>query len=190
MANRHVRYAPVGEHQPLHINALGTVVAVGHAVGTSAAGVNISPGQTVTVTPSGGSGMNGIVPNMQLSISGAGPGQPEDVIIISTVPGTSFTATFQQSHVGTIQISGHRGTFLGRLIVNQPGTGITITLYNGNPNNTNAQAGYQGQPIAVISGLAAGQVYIFDCTCDAGLFYTVAGTTAGDYTLTYLDHDK
>jgi hypothetical protein len=42
-----------------------------------------------------------------------------------------------------------------------------------------------GSVFAVISPVAGGH-YVFNVTCDRGLFYEVSGT-AGDYTLTYVD---
>lgn len=72
------------------------------------------------------------------------------------------------------------GTFLGSVVIGTPGTGVTITLYNGNP-------GGSGVAISVITPAAVGSVD-FNCTCDAGLYITIAGTTIGDYTVMALDH--
>ena len=87
-----------------------------------------------------------------------------------------FNAAVTDQAVG----SNTHGTFLGGVVIGTPGTGVTITLYNGNPGNA-------GKAISVITPSAVDSV-AFNCTCDQGLYITIAGTTIGDYTVMALDH--
>jgi len=88
------------------------------------------------------------------------------------------------NHSGNYTIASLSGTFLGRVVIGAAGSGMTLTLYNGNPNVL---------PLPTKSGVitaltpVAGQPYIFDLACDYGLFYTYAGTTPGDVTIGYTD---
>lgn len=70
---------------------------------------------------------------------------------------------------------GTHGTFIGAIIVNAPGTGITITLGNG---TTTVPANV----FAVITPVNGGN-YAYNGVCDKGLYIAIAGTTAGDYTV-------
>lgn len=175
MSSRHARRASVGEYQPLHITATGTNVPVGKCVSTTSS-TTITAGTNVVVTPAS---MANIEDSMVLNFAN-GTGAAEDVIVTST-SSTTFTATFVNNHSGVYTIISRRGSFLGRLVVNAPGTGVTITLYNGHPSILPDA----GTPFAVITP-AAGSSLVFDCAVDKGLFYTLAGT-AGDYTLAFLD---
>jgi hypothetical protein len=125
--------------------------------------------------------MNNIVPGMILNIAN-GTGTAEDVLVKS-VTATTFTADFAYNHSGAYTIISRRGAYLGRVLINAVGTSITLTLYNGHPSILPDA----GAALAVITPAANMPPQVFDCACDKGLFYTVAGTTAGDYTLTYLD---
>lgn len=174
MASRHARYSPVGDYKPLHITATGTSVPVGRVVSTTSA-TTIVAGSNVVVTPAS---IANITPGMILNIAN-GTGSAED-IVVKSVTTTTFTADFVNGHSGAYTIISRRGTFLGRLAVGQVGTSVTITLYDGHPS-TLPDA---GAAIAVISPSSGGTD--FECVCDKGLFYTVAGTV-GDYTLMYLD---
>lgn len=176
----HARYAPVSEHLPLHVTATGTTVAVGALVNTTSATTITGGGASQAITPAS---MSNITVGMWLNIANGSGGAAENVQVtaVNQSAGT-FTAVFANAHSGAYTIISLRGTFLGKLVVNQPGTGVTITLYNGHPSTSPAA----GAPIAVLTGLAAGQVFTYDCLCNRGLFYTLAGT-AGDYTITSLD---
>ncbi|HZU01526.1 MAG TPA: hypothetical protein VFA10_17795 [Ktedonobacteraceae bacterium] len=176
MPQRHTRYAPVPEYTPLHITATGTLVPVGNCVNTTSS-TTITAGSNVVVTPAS---MNGIYVGQKLNFAN-GTGTAETVVVTATTS-TTFTATFVNNHSGAYTITSMSGTFLGKLVINQPGTSVSITLYNGSPN-TLPKA---GAAFAVLSGFSAGQAIPFDCSCDAGLFYSLTGTP-GDYTLTYLD---
>lgn len=72
------------------------------------------------------------------------------------------------------------GTFLGSVVIGTPGSGVTITLYNGNPTGG-------GKTLSVIIPASTDSVDFF-CTCDQGLYITIAGTTIGSYTVMALDH--
>ncbi len=68
---------------------------------------------------------------------------------------------------------GH-GVFLGAAVVNTPGVGCTLLLYNG-----------LGNLIASVKP-AINVTLEFNCVCDNGLFYTYSGSTLGDITLAVL----
>src|SRR5579859_6451209 len=174
MATRHVRYSPIGEYQPLHITATGTLVPVGKTVNTTASAV--LSGSGVTVTPAS---MSNITVGMSLNFAN-GTGTAENVTVLSTTA-TTFTANFVNGHSGSYNITSLSGTFLGSIVVGAAGTGVAITLYNGSPNTLPSA----GTAFAVITPTAG--TYTFNCTLDKGLFYTLT-CTAGDYTLMYLDH--
>lgn len=167
----------VSDYTPLHITAIGTLVPVGLCVNTTS-GTTITAGSNVTVTPAS---MAGIVPGLTLNFAN-GTGTAENVVV-KTITSTTFTADFVNNHSGSYNITSLRGTFLGPIVVNSAGSGATLTLYNGSPN-TLPKA---GAAIAVIA-IAAGQPLNFACTCDNGLFYTLAATSAPDLTLHYIDH--
>lgn len=176
MPTRHTRFAPVYEYTPQHINALAAVVPVGSCVSTTSA-TTITAG-TQTVTPAS---MANITPGMLLNFAN-GTGTAE-VVTVQLVTATTFTATFVNGHSGAYTITSLRGISLGTLVVGNAGSAVTLTLYNGSPN-------LQPNPGTVIGVITpvAGATYIFNCNAQLGLFYTLAGTTAGDYTLMYLDN--
>jgi hypothetical protein len=166
------------QFRPFRINALQTTVAaIGNNVATTSA-TTITAGNGVVVTPAS---MQNITVGRWLNFNG-GTGSPEDVQVLS-VTATTFTANFVNNHSGAYVISSSRTVDLGHLTVNQAGTSIVITLYDGHPN-----AWVAGTSIAVISPNVSEPTRSFDIRCNRGLFYTVTGTTAGDYTVTY--HDR
>lgn len=174
----HGRTSVVGDYLPLHITSLATsATAVGASVNTTSA-TTIVAGLN-TVTPAS---MANLVEGQWLNFAnGTGAAENVQIFNINTVAGT-FQANFANGHSGAYTIISLRGTYLGKLVINQAGTGVTITLYNGHPSTSPA-----GTPIAVLTGFSIGQSYDFNCSLQRGLFYTVAGTTPGDYTITYLD---
>jgi hypothetical protein len=175
MPSRLLPYSPTGDYQPWHIAATGTLVPVGRCVNTTSA-TTILAGTNVVVTPVN---MANIIPGILLNVAN-GVGTPENVLVKATTP-TTFTADFQYSHSGGYSIISLRGIFLGGFFVNKPGSGETVTLWNGHPSALPVP----GVAIAVITP-ATGLALPYHCACDNGLFYTVAGTV-GDYTLTYKD---
>lgn len=174
----HTRYSPVSEYQPLHITTTGTTVAVGLCVATT--GPAIAAGTNVVVTPTA---LGNIASGMMLNIADGANTENVRVKGINPTAGT-FTADFQFSHsANAYSILSRRGTDLGKLVINQPGSGVTITLYNGHPSLYPDA----GTAFAVLTPAAVTSI-AFDCSVPKGLFYTVTGGTPGDYTLTYLDH--
>jgi hypothetical protein len=68
--------------------------------------------------------------------------------------------------------------FLHTLVINTPGSTETITLYD--------NSACSGTTIAIVTTPAVvGQTLIYDVQTTTGLCITTAGTTAGDYTVTY-----
>ena len=66
---------------------------------------------------------------------------------------------------------------LHAVTVNAAGSGVTLTLYDGSSTS--------GAVIAAITPVA-GATYRFDVQAPNGLFLVVAGTTSGDYTISFL----
>lgn len=185
MAKRHVRYAPVQEYIPLHVTSTGTVVAVGTQVVTTATTVVAAAG-SVTITPAS---MANIGVGMTLNISG-GTGTSEDVVV-TAITTTTFTAVFQNTHSGTYNVLSYKGTFTEGISINQSGSSVTLTLYNGNPNakvpgTTNA-VGVAFAVVAFSTALTVPAWITLPGTIDKGLFYTLAATGTVDYTIWYLD---
>lgn len=178
----HPRRAPVGEYTPLHITTAGTNVAVGAQVNTTGT-TSITAGSNVTITPAS---IVNILPGMWLNLAnGTGTAENVQVASVNVAAGTFVVSSLANNHSGAYTIISYRAIYLGAIIVNGAGTSMTLTLYNGHPSTLPAA----GTPFAVIT-LAAGQDHTFNCRCNRGLFYTLAGTTAGDYTLTYLDSQE
>lgn len=163
-------------------------IPVGRTVSTSSP-TSITAGSNVVITPVS---LIGFYIGQRINISG-GTGTAEEVQVsaINQAAGTVTFASVANNHSGNYLLTSKNGTFVGKLVVNQPGSSITITLYNGSPNlsplPTNTAGGQPQGIIAAIQPSAAGQSFEFECACDWGLFYTVTGTTAGDYTLQYCD---
>lgn len=181
MPARHAPTAPVAEYQPYHIGAaIANATPVGQLVNTTAS-TAITGGQSNTVAPAS---MAGITQGLLLVVYG-GAGTAEEVVVTS-VTATTFTATFANSHSGTYNITSKKGVDLGPAIFNQLGTGMTLTLYNGNPDaallTQFANAPGYGV-IAVITPASA--PFPFGVACDYGLYVKYTGTTAGDVTLHY-----
>jgi hypothetical protein len=169
---------PFREFRPFRINALqATAAPIGNNVATTSA-TTITAGSNVVVTPAS---MANITVGRYLNFNG-GTGSPEDVLV-KAVTSTTFTADFVNNHSGAYVISSSRTVDLGHLTVNQAGTSIVITLYDGHPG-----AWVAGQAIAAISPNVSEPTRSYDIRCNRGLFYIVTGTTAGDYTVTY--HDR
>ncbi len=169
---------PHREFRPFRINALqATAAAIGNNVATTAP-TTITAGNGVVVTPAS---MNNITVGRMLNFNG-GTGSPEDVQVLS-VTSTTFTANFVNNHSGAYVISSSRTVDLGHFTVNQAGSSILITLYDGHPS-----AWVAGTVIGVISPNVSEPTREFMVRCNRGLFYVVSGTTAGDYTVTY--HDR
>lgn len=180
MPLRHERRAPVGEYWPLRITTAGTLVPVGRQVNTTSA-ATINPGtQTIAVAS-----LTNIVPQMLLLFIGGNSGVSEVVQVASVNRTTSsITATFAASHSGAYNILSLYGTFLGPVVVNNPGTtGCSLQLWNGSPQMSPA-----GTMIANIPLTAGVNSYPYALALDQGLFYTLTiGSGTPDITLHYLD---
>lgn len=167
----------VGSYKIQHINALqSTAVAVGNNAATTSTTAVSAPGSTV-ITPAS---MAAINVGDWLNIFG-GTGTAE-YVQVTAITSTTFTAVFANTHSGTYNIVTRRGVYLGYITFNQPGTSITITLYNGYPGSQDTGNGV----MAAITPSAVGFIP-FQADCPRGLFYTVTGTTAGDYSIAYID---
>lgn len=165
---------PIGQYSILHITAAGTLVPVGNAISTTTT-TSITPG-SVVVTPAS---MANIIVGKRLNIVN---GSSWENVTVTAITGTTFTATFTGTYSGTTNIYSVDGAWLGPLIVGNPGTTNTITLYNGLPG----MLPVAGKAIAVITPSSSVGSYDFAANCDMGLFYTVAATC--DLSLHYLDH--
>lgn len=178
MASRHARFASISEYSPLHITATGNNVPVGNCVSTTSSTIIVA-GSDISVTPAS---MNNIAVGRRLNVAN-GTGTAEDVVV-KTVGASSFTADFQYGHSGAYTIISNSGTFLGPLIVANPGSNVTLTLYNGHPQNGHGSTTISVFPVASPGSLP------FACALDSGLFYTLAvgsGGSAPDLTLQYID---
>lgn len=177
---KHSRVAPIFEYVPLHITATGTLVPVGLCVSTTSS-TTITAGSGVVVTPAS---MANIYQGQILNIAN-GTGSAENVTV-SAISSTTFTANFVNNHSGAYTIISRRGIDLGRVTVNSAGNLATLTLYNGHPSLSPDAGG----SIAVIDCSEVTPLE-YGCSCDKGLFYTLAvsgGGTNPDLTLMYLDH--
>jgi hypothetical protein len=167
---------PDWQYRPFPISQAGAG-AIGRNAATTADDI-IVPG-LFTVTPLS---MAHITVGRWLNFNG-GIGSPEDVQVLS-VSTTQFTANFVNSHSGGYTISSQRTVDIGTLEVNQAGTGVIITLYDGHPN-----AWVPGVAFAVINPNVSEPTRNYRSRCNRGLFYIATSTGVfGNYTVTY--HDR
>lgn len=181
MPQRNPPYAPVGQHSPLWVSSVGTLVPVGLGVSTTS-GTSIVAGTDVVVTPAS---MANIYPGQKLNIAN-GTGTPETVVV-KGVTATTFTADCANNHSGAYTICSVSGTFLGKLLFTDAGTAMTLTLYNGHPSVLPHPATSGIFLVLPTASVVLGESQPIDITLDYGLFYTYTGTTAGKFLLTYLD---
>ena len=184
---RHQPVAPVGDYLAYHVTAKSTLaLPIGQPVNTTTT-TSISAGSQ-TVTPAD---MTNIVAGIMLVVSD-GTGTAEEVQV-TAVTATTFTATFANTHTGTTNLRSKKLVNLGDVFVNSLGTGMTLTLYNGNPDATllaaYANAGKYGGPsygaIGVFTPSSSVPFLPFKVACDFGLYVLYAGTTPGDLTILY-----
>lgn len=177
MAGVYHRSSGVGDYSTYHFNSALSKFGVGKAVSTTTS-TTITGGQVTTVTTAAG-GCANIEVNMMLTICGTGQ---EDVRVTAVNPtANTFTAFFTNSHSGTVSIASRRATLVGLFIVGSPGSGLTITLYDGHPDASYSKI------ISVITPVSTRGDYPFECVADYGLFVTASGTTFGDFTIQYID---
>lgn len=99
------------------------------------------------------------------------------------VPDTQAAPFFQYSHITTLTSTVLKNIAPGMgqlhtIVINQAGTGVTLTVFD----NTTCT----GTSIAILTTLTTGQTYgPYDLITTTGLCILTAGTTAGDYTVTY-----
>ncbi len=165
------------QYRPFHITSTTTApVAIGNNVATTSA-TTITAGSNVVVTPAS---MQNITVGRYLNFNG-GTGSPEDVQV-TAVTSTTFTANFVNNHSGAYVISSQRTVDLGDVVINDPGTSMVVTLYDGNPNSW-----VGGTVIGVIKPATGEDTKIHKGRCNFGLFYICSGTP-GDVTVWY--HDR
>ncbi len=167
----HERTDNLSPYYPFHVTAAATAQPLGDNVATTSA-TTITAGSDKTVTPAS---MTNIVQGMRLNFS-AGTGAAEDVIVKTTnVVGGTFTADFVNGHSGAYNIISFRPQYLGSLVINAVGSITAISIYNGSPLLYNGGTG-TGVLIASIGIPSATTLYLYNCYCNRGVFYTQTGT--------------
>lgn len=176
----------VGEYTPLHLaSSISSLTGVGLCVAlTQTLGAAINPGvNTVAV-----SSVKGMYAGQLLNFVKAGGSPAEDVHVLQVDPvGKTFTAQFVNtySNGASVNITSRNGSYIGGLIINSPGTSVSITLSNGHPNLLPLPTDPRFGTFAVIQPSAVGNIWWYG-ECEFGLFVMVTGTV-GDYTLMYRD---
>lgn len=162
-------------------NSLATIAAAGDniVVTLPAFPANVT-GANVYVSGSSGSATIYRVGTGTTSVTSAG------TVTVTGFPVNTNPQPLATNTSGTYSIASHRSGRLGMVAINAPGNTITITLSDGNPADLTLNNGTGGKSIAVITPTAAGYVN-YQCRVKYGLWYTVTGTTAGDYTIMYMD---
>lgn len=179
----------VGEYTPLHLAAglttpflsgVGKCIAISQTLGSTInLGVN-----TVAV-----SSVKGMYQGQVLNFVQSGGTPAEDVRVLQIDPvAKTFTALFVNSYTSgvSVNITSRNGSYCGALLINQPGTGISITLSNGHPNLAPTPTDPRFGIFAVVQPTAVGELW-YQAECDFGLFVQVMGTTVGDYSLMHRD---
>ena len=174
------RVAAFGEYGYMHLNAVATAqplipTSAPIVFTTSSTAVGAAGQATITVANAAF-----IRPAMQLAIYG-GTGTAE-IVTVQSMAGTSVTAIFANTHSGTYTVASLKAGKLGSIIVNNVGSAMILTLYDGPP--ALAGTAFYGQTIAVIT-IATGQSYTFSLQSNVQVFYTLAGTIIGDLTVHY-----
>lgn len=176
------KVAAYGEYGYVHLAAVQSTAAplmpTGAAIVNTTTTTAVSAAGAVVITPAS---MAGIQVGRALAVYG-GTGTAE-VVSVTAVTATTFTATFANTHSGTVTLCSLLPGKLGAIVVNNAGTSMVLTLYDGPP----ALAGISGpigQTIAVIAIAAAGTTYHFALQTYSQLFYTLTGTP-GDLTVHY-----
>lgn len=100
-------------------------------------------------------------------------------IAIEFTPDSQAQAPYNYSHIATntSTVISTVPKFLHTVNIGTAGSSETVTLFD----NTTCS----GATIAVITPTVTSPVYIFDISTTVGLCVLTAGTTAGDYTVTY-----
>ncbi len=179
---RSPKMAAYGEYGYVHLAATqataAPVVPTGATVVNTTTTTAVASAGAATITPAS---MVGITLGRALAIY-RGTGTAE-VVTVTGVTSTTFTATFANTHSGTNTLVSLLPGKLGNIVVNNAGTSMVLTLYDGPPALAGI-SGPVGQTIAVIAIAAAGTTYRFALETYSQLFYTLTGTV-GDLTLHY-----
>lgn len=182
----HQRFAEVAEYSPFHLTtaaASGTPIGQTQRVNTTSTTV-IAVGANQPFAPAS---FVGLYVNQTLLVWG-GTGTPEVITLLRVDKAGGFCyANFANTHTGTWNIQSVKGTYLGPIVMNKIGATEVITLYHANPAATGAPAPYLGTAIAAITPVSSTPSYPFGLWLPFGLYYTYTATTAGDYTIHYLD---
>ena len=171
---------PIGQWKMQRINSLSgaTPLPVGRCVNTTIAAA-LTAGSGVVITPAS---MANITAGKWLTIVN---GSTWEQVQVLSVTSTTFTVNLVNSYGTASNLYSVDGVWLGGVHVNQPGTTVTLTLYNGLPGML-PKAGAVVAAVTISSD-PVGLDEWKGANFDQGLFYTLTGTTAGDYTLLYLD---
>jgi hypothetical protein len=169
---------PIGQWKMQPVSAaVATATGLGRCLSTTIAAA-LTAGNGVVITPAS---MGNIIVGKWLSIVN---GATQEFVQVLAVTATTFTVNLVNSYGVSSNLYSVDGLWFGGIEVNQPGTGVTITLYNGLPG----MLPKAGQAVAAIQPSGVGLIEWDGTNFDQGLFYTVAGGTVGNYTLLFLDH--
>ncbi len=144
MPTRLQQFAPTGQYAPFHLAAAqATASPVGADLATTSATAIPGGGVSTTITLAGGAAAARALRVGQMVTIAGGVGTPEQVRVASrdAVAGT-LTAVFAQAHSGTYRVTSQTAGWLGRVLINAAGSGMTLTLYNGDPAVASTAPGY------------------------------------------------
>ncbi len=170
--------------------AIGAVFAKSHASGVAVTGDTypaVAPDAVSTFSPTSvvagvatiavGSLVN-ISAGVRLRISDGTNSEYFTVSSIDVVDGL-LTATFTKSYQAPLYLTSAQGSWLGLVQINSGGTAMTLTLYDGNHENTD-------NALAIIASPSAGTHYCYWCRTERVLCYKYSGAAPGDITITAL----
>lgn len=178
----HQRSASIAEYTPFHISAAGSgAIGLTNRVQTTST-TTITAGLNQPFTPAS---LANFFVGMALVIYG-GTGSPEMVQVIRVDKVNNLVyANFGNNHSGTWNIKSIYGTYMGPMVANKLGSAETLSFFHGDPNVTGL-AGYPGTAIATVTP-SASNPYSYGLWLPYGLYYSYAATTAGSYTVHYMD---
>lgn len=166
------------DYDPILLNAATTqATAASPTLGVATRISANIPAGTSAVTPAA---MTNIRQYKHLRIS---DGTHAEIVQVTAITSTTFTAKFLNAYTGPVVVSSIEGSWLGHLTMNLAGSGVTISLYDGNPDDSLANATL----IAQYAPAAQGESYPLWCVAKHGLFYTLSGSSIGSYLLTAKD---
>lgn len=171
---------PVATYRGQRVNALAaTPTPIGNnAVNTTIAAA-LTAGQAVVVTPAS---MLNIIKGKFVSIVN---GATQEYTQVISVTATTFTVNLVNSYGTNSSLFSVDGAWIAGVLVGVPGTTVTLTFFNG-LSTMLPRAGAQLSGITISSAPVG--LLEFPIELDQGAFYTLTGTTAGDYTILFLDH--